>query len=301
MTKKNTTAPGQSTAVAVVEDVAKMTTRELVSSNYLTEQASRALPNTVTVKRFMRCTQTAFNRNPALWDCSKTSVASVILQSAHWGLEPDGRHAHIIPYKGEATLQLDYKGLVALVRRSGDVTSLHADVVCENDEFEYDRGEIQKHRIDFRKPRGAVYAVYATATMKDGSRQSQVMTREEVEAIRKRSRSADKGPWVTDWNEMAKKTVFKRLTKWLPIASEQFKDALEYDDHQSFGGNFIDVSSSPAPATVSTESLNKKIKGSTSNPQAREATNQEAKETIIDGDFNNDDEGSPQNGGDGDL
>lgn len=294
MTKKNTTAPaGQSTAVAVVEDVSKMSTRELVSSNYLAHQVAKALPSQLTCNRYLRCTLTAFNRNPALWDCSKSSVASVILQAAQWGLEPDGRHAHIIPYKGEATLQLDYKGYVTLVRRSGEVVSLHADVVCENDEFDYDRGEIQKHRIDFKKPRGAVYAVYATATMKDGSKQSQVMTREEVEAIRKRSRSGDKGPWVTDWNEMAKKTVFRRLVKWLPIASEKFKEAIEYDDQQSFGGNFIDVSANAAPATASTESLNKKIKAAAPNPKAQE--------TVIEGDFHNDDEGSPQTGGDSDL
>ena len=113
--------------------------------------------------------------------------------------------------------------------RSGLVSYLHADIVCENDVFEWDMGEIKKHTIDLKKPRGEAYAFYALCRFKDGTTKAEVMHREEVEAIRKRSRAGTSGPWVTDFNEMAKKTAFRRLSKWLPLSPE-VRDATENDD-----------------------------------------------------------------------
>jgi len=89
-------------------------TVELVRSSGLQEQVAKALPKGEDAQRSMRCVITACNKNPKLWECSKESVASVILQAAQWGLMPDGHHAHLIPYGGDATLQFDYKGILAL-------------------------------------------------------------------------------------------------------------------------------------------------------------------------------------------
>jgi len=118
-----------------------------------------------------------------------------------------------------------------LAMRSGQVATIHADVVCEEDVFDVDRGAIVAHKIDYRKPRGAVFAAYSIVRFKDGAEKSEVMTREEVEAVRSRSRAGKSGPWVTDWNEMAKKTVFRRLSKWLPLSAE-IRDVVEADDDQ---------------------------------------------------------------------
>jgi recombination protein RecT len=112
--------------------------------------------------------------------------------------------------------------------RSGQVSNIHADVVCEKDEFDFDRGQLLHHRINFREERGPVFAVYAICRFKDGQEKCDVMTKHDIELIRSRSRAKDNGPWVTDWNEMAKKTVFRRLSKWLPLSAE-FRDALDAD------------------------------------------------------------------------
>ena len=115
--------------------------------------------------------------------------------------------------------------------RTNNVSKIHADVVCENDVFVYDRGEITEHSIDFRKPRGDVYAAYALIKMKDGSEKCEVLSRDEIEVIRNRSRAGKSGPWVTDWNEMAKKTAFRRVSKWVPLSAE-IRDAISEDDRQ---------------------------------------------------------------------
>jgi len=156
-------------------------------------------------------------------------LLEALMKCSQAGLEPDGRNAHLIPYKDQVQVIFDYKGLVELAMRSGMVANIHADVVCDNDTFEYDRGELKAHKIDFKTSRGGVYAAYALVRFKDGSEKAEVMTREEIEGIRKRSRAANAGPWVTDWNEMAKKTVFRRLSKWITLSPE-FRDAVDKDD-----------------------------------------------------------------------
>ena len=195
------------------------------------EQFARSLPSHLTPERFARIAITALTRTPKLLDCTPESLMRCLLDLSAFGLEPDGRRAHLIPYGAQCTLVIDWKGLAELAMRSGVIAKLHADVVCENDTFEYNLGAITCHKIDFRKPRGEVYAAYAMAQTKTGEVFVAVLSKDEVEAVRKRSRSGTSGPWVSDWNEMAKKTAFRRLSKWLPLSAE-FRDAQEKDDEQ---------------------------------------------------------------------
>jgi len=213
------------------------TLRELLEGELFREQVAKALPRHLTPDRFIRVAVTTMNRTPKLAQCDQASFFNALLTLSQLGLEPDGRRAHLIPFENkkkgivECQLIVDYKGLVELLDNTGLVSYIHADVVCESDIFLYDKGEIRQHSIDFTKPRGKVYAVYALIRFKDGTEKCEVMNREEVEAIRKRSRAGESGPWVTDWNEMAKKTVFRRASKWVKLSPEQ-RDIIERDDTQ---------------------------------------------------------------------
>ena len=204
--------------------------KSLISSDAMREQFARALPRHLAPERFARIAITALTRTPKLADCTPASVMRCLLDLSAMGLEPDRRRAHLIPYGAECTLIIDYKGLVELIRRSGDVASIRAETVCENDHFEWSNGAIE-HKIDWRKDRGQVQAVYAIARLTSGEEQTAVMTRAEVEAIRNRSRAGKSGPWVTDWAEMAKKTAVRRLAKMLPLAFEVAQH-IERDDDQ---------------------------------------------------------------------
>ena len=136
------------------------TVKAWISSPEFKDAIAKALPKHMSPDRFLRVAITATMRNPKLLDCTQVSIFNCLLLLSQYGLEPDGRAAHLIPYKTECTLVIDYKGLAELVMRSGVVSSIHADVICENDEFAYNRGEIVTHKIDFRKPRGEAYAAY---------------------------------------------------------------------------------------------------------------------------------------------
>jgi len=211
------------------KETKQLTVRELIEGDAFKNQIAKALPKHLTPDRFIRIAITALTKTPKLAQCTPASLFNCLLNLSQLGIEPDGRRAHLIPYGDQATLIIDYKGIVELVMRSGLVANIHADVICENDVFEYDRGAITAHKIDFKKPRGNVYAVYSICRFKDGTEKSEVMTRDEVESVRARSKAGKSGPWVTDWNEMAKKTVFRRLSKWLTLSPE-YRDALEVDD-----------------------------------------------------------------------
>jgi recombination protein RecT len=168
-------------------------------------------------------------RVPKLAECTRESFFLAMMNCAFYGLEPDGRRAHLIPFKNrkvqpntvECQLIIDYKGLAELVRRSGDVSFLHCDAVYADDEFEvaYGTGGHLTHKPGDDRT-GKPKKFYSYVKLKDGSEDFDVMTLAEVERIRKRSKSPDEGPWVTDFSEMGKKTVFRRHSKWLPLSPE---------------------------------------------------------------------------------
>lgn len=218
------------TAVAT-RQAPKKDLQMLMKSEQFREAVSLALPKHLTPERFVRIALTTLMRVPKLAQCSQESVFKCLLDCSALGLEPDGRRAHLIPYGTDCTLIIDYKGLVELMMRGGSVSNIHADVVCENDEFDYDRGEVIKHRIDFRRPRGKMYAVYCRVTLRDGTSKCEALSKEEVDRIRTRSKAQNNSPWVTDYNEMAKKTACRRVSKWIPLSPEM-RDALETDDRE---------------------------------------------------------------------
>lgn len=207
------------------------------------------IPKTVhSTDAFKKGVFAAIVRNPKLIQAIETpeGKASLIIglnKSAELGLLPDGRNAHLIPYGNKIDFQLDYKGIVELLMRTGLVSSIYAEKICDNDDFEYDRGQIVKHKINFKKPRGIAYAYLIEVTFKDGIKVNKVMPKEDVDNIRRRSKSPSNGPWVTDYDEMAKKTVFKNMSKWLPLSSE-IRDQFEKDDD-----GIVDIT--PATTTVS--------------------------------------------------
>src|SRR5690606_13925450 len=85
-----------------------------------------------------------------------------------------------------------------------------------------------RHKIDLRKQRGNVYAFYAKTVFKDGTIVTEVMSIDDVNRIRDRSDAykafkagkIKSTPWSTDPDEMGKKTVFRRLSKWLPASTD---------------------------------------------------------------------------------
>lgn len=221
----------------------KKTFQDWVNADTFKLQLAAALPRHLTPDRFIRVLLTATIKTPKLLQCTQESLFKCVFDAAAAGLECDGRRVHLIPFenrkKGTVECQLifDYKGLAELAMRSATVSSIHADNVHENDVFEVDRGQITKHLVDYRKERGNAFASYCLIRFKDGGEKCEVMSKEEINAIRDRSQgyqSFKKGstlsnPWETDPGEMWKKTVAKRAFKWVPLSPE-IRDALTAEE-----------------------------------------------------------------------
>ena len=211
-----------------------MTIDSLITDANLRERVFETLPKHLSPERFLRIATGTFAKDDKFKNVTKESLVNCLLDLSALGLEADGRVAHLIPYNNtelnqhECQLIIDYKGLVELAMRSGKVSKIHADKVCENDQFAVNKGVLERHEINYFANRGKVIGYYALIQFKDGAEKLEVMSYEEVMKIKKRSKAAHSGPWITDEDEMGKKTVFRRACKWLPL-SPHIQEALEKD------------------------------------------------------------------------
>jgi recombination protein RecT len=175
------------------------------------------------------------NKSPQLLKCSGESILTAVANISNIGLSlnPAAKEAYLIPrWNGttkcmEASLEGSYVGLVKLLTNAGSVTAMNCQLVRENDDFSIDLANNDnpvKHGINPKIPRGEIIGAYALGTLIGGDRQVEYMPLEEIEAIRERSETykawkeqkIKSCTWVTDFGEMARKTVIRRIYKFLP-------------------------------------------------------------------------------------
>lgn len=193
-------------------------------------EIAKALPSVITPERFTRIVLSAISVNPKLGSCTPSSFLGAMMTSAQLGLEvntPLGQ-AYVLPYsnkgKLEAQFQLGYKGLIDLAYRSGEVEVIQAHVVHENDEFQCEYGlEPKLTHKPADTDRGEAIKVYAIFKTKSGGYGFEVMSMEDVRkhaAKYSKSYTSSFSPWKTNFEEMAKKTVLKKVLKYAPLKSD---------------------------------------------------------------------------------
>lgn len=193
----------------------------------------RALPKVgVDAARFARIVQTEIRKSPKLASCTPASLLGAMMLSAQLGLEfgPLGL-AWMVPYGKECTFVLGYKGMLELARRSGEIVQLEAREIRDHDDFSFELGDSPHvhHTWDVRKPRGEVVAYYGLAVFKSGGKFILPVSLEEIEKRRNRSRAKDSGPWSTDYEAMARKSVLRMMAPWLPLTTE-VAEAFAHDE-----------------------------------------------------------------------
>lgn len=231
MADTNTTAPAAPPARTLTpyESVKAHLQSEAVKAEF-----RMALPPQMPIDRFIRVAITAVNQNEDLLRSDRQSLYRSLMRCAQDGLLPDGQEAAIVPFGNQAQYMPMVKGILKKVRNSGELAQLTAQVVYKADKFRYwvdDDGEHLVHEPELLSgvDRGEIVGAYALAKTKDDAIYVEVMSKEEVEKVRAVSRAKNATPWTQWWDQMAKKTAIRRLSKRLPMSTD-LDDLIRRDD-----------------------------------------------------------------------
>jgi recombination protein RecT len=235
------------TSTMIAKDAGIGSVKKFFESQKATMAA--VLPKHMDAERMLKLALGALRTTPKLMQCRTDSLFGAIVQCAQLGLEPNTPlgHAYLLPFENrqkgitEVQIILGYKGLIDLARRSGQIVSISAHEVCQKDHFEYEYGLDEKlvHRPALGD-RGQVIAFYAAAKLVGGGYAFEVMSAKQIEEIRdasqnyKFAKDKTKTVWGQHFVEMGRKTVLRRLFKYLPVSIE-LATASALDDRSSRG------------------------------------------------------------------
>lgn len=199
------------------------------------------LPADIPFEQFRAALWLELTGRPALKDCSVESIREGAVKCATYGLLP-GRDAHLLPFRNkrkggrsEATYVPNYFGVLLALERTGKVKKAFAHPVYEGDEFVLDYFADVYHHVPYsvrQHEPGKVRFFYGAVQLKDGTTHVEVMTIEQIEAVRKRAPAHDDGPWQSDYDQMARKTALKRCAKYVRLTPQQ-EEMLKEDDERA--------------------------------------------------------------------
>lgn len=234
----------------------------------MTREFEAALPQQIPVDRFVRTIITAVQMQPELLASDRRTLISSCMKAAQDGLLLDGREAGLSVYNdrqngGKTVSYMPMVGgIMKKIRQSGEISSIRAHVVYEGDVFEYELGDEERilHRPSLSAQGGKALAAYAIARFKDGDIQREVMSLAQIEKIRAKSTGIGKHCWTSDWGEMAKKTVIRRLSKRLP-SSNDLDRVLDSDNvnYEPIAAVTVTDEAPKQIEAVSVEALNRQI------------------------------------------
>lgn len=213
-----------------------MTTAITRSIDYITnnELALRAeVPEGTDFGRLKRTVQAlllqADRDKSKLSNCTPASIVHAVLRVVHLGLDMDNKEAHIVTYGREATVMIDYRGLLVMARRGG-VLKVEVDIVRDGDDIDYHRGSdpgetwLRHHPLPFNS--APIVGAYALFHLEGGTVEFEAMSKDEVDVARSKAAKGS-GAWKDFYGEMAKKVVLRRGLKRLPMRPDDQKAIAE--------------------------------------------------------------------------
>lgn len=201
-------------------------------------EMARVLPKTMAPDRIARLALTEMRRIPMLAEATLESFGGALMTAVQLGLEPGvAGECWILPFRNQRSNRVDaqfvmgYQGMIKLFWQHPSAQMIDAHEVFPEDEFDYAYGldPYLKHKPKPRAETSKAHSFYAVARTTTGGSVFVVLTRDDVERIRKRSKAKDNGPWVTDYDQMAKKTCIRQLFKVVP-KSTQLALAIAHDE-----------------------------------------------------------------------
>ena len=227
------------------------TVKSMFNKDSFKKRIAMALPRHMTPERMIGIATSAIHQNPKLLECDPMTLAATITQVSELGLEMGNTlgHAYLVPFWNSKTrtqdvqLIIGYRGLLELARRSGQITCIDVQLVYEKEDFNITYGvenNITHVPLPPSKRGENIIGGYAIARFKDGGYQYVFMYVEDLDKIKNQALDKIKkdyqkySPWVGHTEEMYKKTIIRRLAKYLPISVE-FQKAAVADEYSEQG------------------------------------------------------------------
>lgn len=244
MSQQATTQNTQSKAIVVSHRERVLAQQNAVMK--AKENFAKLLPKHVTADALVRSVTAAISRTPELATCDTQSLVLAVASAAATGLIPNTplQLGYLVPFRdnksGKNLVQFipSYRGLIRLATNSGEIKSIMAYVVYERDRLEVHMGT--SPRIEHvvyvgNGGRGEAVGYYAVARLSNGESVFEIMDRDQVNRVAAMSK-AKNGPWTEHFDEMARKTVARKLCKYLPMSEDrQLVAALQLQERQEAG------------------------------------------------------------------
>lgn len=209
----------------------------------MASEFEKVLPPSITPEAFVRICKTAIAKQPELLETTPRSIFESAMQCAQDNLLPDGREAAFVvrnmkvivdgidTYVKTCTYMPMVKGIMKRLKEQGEVTSVFAYCVHENDFFEFALGDNPtiSHKPPAMQDRGKIIGAYAIFKKDNEVLHREVMNLLEIEKVRQSSTTKGFSPWNSFFEEMARKTVVRRGAKYV-IHSQKSNDVLDRDN-----------------------------------------------------------------------
>lgn len=191
-------------------------------------------------------------KNPASLQNAIINVASIGIS-----LNPANKHAYLVPRDGKVCLDISYMGLLHLAMTSGSILWGQCKLVHASDTYTSNGlDKAPTHSYNPFGDRGNVIGAYCTVKTADGDYLTDEMSLADIIKIQDSSK-AKKGPWKTHWNEMARKTVVKRASKYWPTV-DRLNNAIHHLNTDS--GEGLVIEKDITPETINAEKVDQLCK-----------------------------------------
>lgn len=221
------------------------------------------MPDQRSQERMSSVLMVAVEKDPQLINADRASLIAAVRQCAAHGLVPDGNEATLQVYNtkqknGGWIQKVQYqpmvRGIINRVLNSGKVQSFWAELVYEGEEFSIDMSQGDrrpKHSPDYFNRDGNIIGVYAVAKMANGTVDCEPMTRKEIDKVRGVAKTQK--VWDNWFEEKAKVAVMRRMSKRLPLSSEDMAMIMNEQEHD------FDAQPQKAPESEKKQTLAQKL------------------------------------------
>ena len=201
----------------------------------MADKFTEALPRQMDVNKFISVLKLTLNKNPRLLQAEQNSLLQTFMRAAQDGLYLDGKEAAAVQYGNSVQYIPMVEGIIKVLHNSGLIKTICAEVVYENDLFDYELGTNQHitHKPLITGDRGKPVCVYAIAVTSNDGQYIEIMNMDEIEKCRQVSKasSSPHSPWTKWPDQMRKKTVIHRIAKRLP-KNDAINSVVRIEDEQ---------------------------------------------------------------------